>query len=422
MNIKTLLKAALVLGGLLAAGGGLAWWKYDSIRKAAAEPPMPEMRESVVVVEAKTVSWRPTAELSGTVIALQSVSMSNEVAGTVKEVLFESGAVVEAGQVLVTLDTTTEDADLAAAEASKRVAEAAVRTAEADLGWADANYKRMSQASEARVVPVADLDKARSELEGGNARVDKAKAEAEQAVARIAQVKSMIAKKTLRAPFKARVGLRNVHPGQYLKEGTGVVGLQSVSERIYLDFALPQEQAFRVKPGDAVMAQAAVLSAAPVRIDVVALDAVADSTTRNIRVRGIVDNPGGKLRPGMYVDVAVPVGESREYTVIPRTAVRRASYGDHVFALTEAKDVEPPALRANQKFVKLGASIGEDVIVMEGLSVGERIAGGGSFKLHENSLVNATPPGGRQPQAGAPGGEAGKETAKTSEKGDGGAG
>ncbi len=398
MNIKTLLKAALVLGGLLAVGGGLAYWKYDSIRRAAAMPPMPEMPESVQVVEARKVTWRPTAELSGTVIALQSVTISNEVAGTVKEVLFGSGDVVEAGQVLVRIDATTEEADLSAAEASRRVAEASVRTAEADLSWSEANYNRMVQASEAKVVPVADLDKSRSDFAGSRAKLEKAQAEVEQAGARIAQVKSTIAKKTLRAPFKALVGLRNIHPGQYVKEGTDIAGLQAVSDKIYLDFALPQEQAFRVKAGDIVMAQAPVLSDQPVQIGVVALDAVADSTTRNIRVRGIIDNPGGKLRPGMFVDVSVPVGDAREYTMIPRTAIRRASYGDHVFVVVPSAGENPPAMRAHQRFIRLGSAVGDDVIVLDGLAVGERIAGGGSFKLHENSLVSEGGPG------GAPGG------------------
>lgn len=397
MKIKTFFTAVLVLGGLLAVGGGLAWWKYDSIRKAAARPPMPEFPETVEVVEATNITWRPTAQLSGTVIALQSVVVSNEVAGTVKEVLFDSGATVEAGQVLLTLDTTTEDADLAAAQASQRVATAAVRTAEAELSWSQANFNRMSQASVAKVVPVADLDKSRADLDGSLARLDKAKAEVEQAAAHEAQVRTLIAKKTLRAPFKGLLGLRSIHPGQYVKEGTEIVGLQSLSERIYLDFALPQDQAFRVKPGDVVMASCPSLGTEPIRIDVVALDAVADSTTRNVRVRSIVDNVGQKLRPGMFVDVSVPVGDASEYVAIPVTAIRRASYGDHVFVVAAGE--KPQEFRAHQRFIKLGSAIGDRVIVAEGLKAGERLASAGSFKLHENSLII---PAGAGATAGGP--------------------
>jgi membrane fusion protein (multidrug efflux system) len=385
MNIKTFLTGALVLGGLLAVGGGLAYWKYRGIQEAMNAPPMPEMPESVRIVEARSIQYQPTARLSGTVIALQSVVVSNEVAGTVKEVLFESGASVEAGQVLVLLDTSTEEADLAAAEAFMRVAEASIRTADSDLAWSDANYRRMVQASEAKVVPVADLDKSRTDLEGNRARVERAKAELEQAAARATQVKTMIAKKTLKAPFKGTLGLRNVHPGQYIQEGTNIVGLQSDTDEIYLDFALPQEQAFRVKPGDVVVAKSDVFGDKPLSIGVVALDAVADAETRNIRVRSIVSNKDRKLRPGMFVDVSVPVGNADSYIAVPVTAIRRASYGDHVFMAVAGE--QPNELRARQRFVKLGPIIGEDVIVTDGVAVGDRLASIGSFKLRENALL-----------------------------------
>lgn len=409
MNIKTFLTGALVLGGLLAVGGGLAYWKYRGIQEAMNAPPMPEMPESVRIVEARSIQYQPTARLSGTVIALQSVVVSNEVAGTVKEVLFESGASVEAGQVLVLLDTSTEEADLAAAEAFMRVADASIRTADSDLAWSDANYRRMVQASEAKVVPVADLDKSRTDLEGNRARVERAKAELEQAAARAAQVKTMIAKKTLKAPFKGTLGLRNVHPGQYIQEGTSIVGLQSDTDEIYLDFALPQEQAFRVKPGDVVVAKSDVFGDEPVSIGVVALDAVADADTRNIRVRSIVSNKDRKLRPGMFVDVSVPVGNSDSYIAVPVTAIRRASYGDHVFMAVAGE--KPNELRARQRFVKLGPIIGEDVIVTEGVAVGDRLASIGSFKLRENALL--IPISAQGTPAGAAAGNAGNTGAGT---------
>jgi membrane fusion protein (multidrug efflux system) len=396
MKKQTILAAVMVLGGVFAVAGGLAWWKYREIEKARNQPPMPEPPESVQVVEARMVTWQPTARLSGTVVALQSVVLKNEVAGTVREVRFESGQRVNAGDILVTLDDSTEQADLAAAEATRRVADASIVAAKADLDWSRANFNRMLQASEARVAPVADVDRARSELEGNQGRLARAEAQLEQAQAQVLQVKTLIDKKTIRAPFDALVGLRNIHPGQYLAEGTDIAGLQAVSDRIYLDFALPQEQAFRVKPGDVVMANAEVLGPDPVRIEVVALDAVANATTRNIRVRSIVENTGQILRPGMFVDVSVPVGTSGEFVAVPITAVRRASYGDHLFIVADGD--KPGELRARQRFVRLGPSLGQHVIVAEGLKPGERVAAEGSFKLHENSLVL---PAGAAPTAAA---------------------
>ncbi|MBL8964051.1 MAG: efflux RND transporter periplasmic adaptor subunit [Phycisphaeraceae bacterium] len=385
MKWKTNLTAALVLGGVVVAGSGLAWWKIREIRIASRQPPHPEMPQAVSVSNARQVSWSPTAKLSGTVIALQSVVLRNEVAGTIREVRFDSGSLVEAGEVLVTLDTTTEQADQAVAQAAHRVAEAGIRTAEADLSWARSNYDRMIQASEARVAAVADLDRSRSELMGAQARLERAMAQLEQAQANILQVSTLIDKKTIRAPFKAWVGLRSVHPGQYLPEGANIVALQSDSPRIFLDFAVPQEQAFRVVPGLTVMAKAPVLGESPVAITVVALDAVADATTRTIRVRSVVDNPGRVLRPGMSVEIAAPVGDAVEVLTIPTTAVRRASYGDHVFLVVPGEQAD--SLVARQRFVRLGASLGNDVVVLEGITPGDLVATAGSFKLRDGALV-----------------------------------
>jgi len=383
---KKAIGASLVIGALLLVGGGLAYWKFGRSPAAGAAGGGFEPAEAVQVVEAKTAMWRPTAELSGTVVALQSVTLSNEVAGTVNGVMFESGAVVEAGHVLLTIDSATEEAELRAAEASERVAEADARVTEADVKLAEASVRRLTQAMEAKAVSVAELDQAESALESDRAKLARGRAAKDQAKARVDQMKTTVAKKTLKAPFKARVGMRNVHPGQYLAEGTSVVGLQSVSEQIYLDFALPQDQATRVKVGDVVMANAPMLGSEPLRIEVAAIDATADRTTRNIRVRAVVPNKDQRLKPGMFVDISASVGEPQEFVVVPSTAVRRASSAAHVWLIVP-DSAAPEKFRAKQQFVTLGPSIGSDQIVLDGLKVGERIAAMGSFKLRDGALV-----------------------------------
>jgi membrane fusion protein (multidrug efflux system) len=201
----------------------------------------------------------------------------------------------------------------------------------------------------------------------------------------VAQVEARLAKLTIRAPFRARAGMRTVHEGQFLKEGTDVVELQELTSSIYLDFAIPQQYAPRVKEGVTVMATAEMLGPDPVQIKVVAVDATVNYDTRNLRIRSIVENPRGVLVPGMSVQVRVPIEEPRTYVVVPNLAVRRAAYANFVF--TVAPDKDGQTLRAHQRFVTLGQTIGEDVIVLEGLKPGERIAGAGSFKLREGAKV-----------------------------------
>ncbi|MFN7021879.1 MAG: efflux transporter periplasmic adaptor subunit, partial [Phycisphaerales bacterium] len=97
MKLKTIIAVFIVAAVLLLVGGGLAFWKYSQIRAAMSAPPPPEPAQAAQIVSARLASWQPTVGLSGTVVAIQSVTLSNEVAGSVRQVLFESGSIVEAG-------------------------------------------------------------------------------------------------------------------------------------------------------------------------------------------------------------------------------------------------------------------------------------------------------------------------------------
>lgn len=395
---KGIVARIVVIGLLIAVGGGLAFWKYGDMKAQAQQPPMMPPPETVQFATAREVQWQPTAQLSGTVIAVESVTLSNEVAGTVKDVMFESGAIVEKGQVLLTLDASTEEADLRAAEANVRVAEANMQVTEADARLAEANVRRLTKAMESRATSEAEVDQARSALDGANARLERGHAEVDQARAMVDQIRTTIAKKTLKAPFKARAGLRSVHPGQYLAEGASVVGLQSVTDDIYLDFALPQEQAYRASVGLKVMASAPMLGPDPVEVEVVAIDATADPTTRNVRVRARVRNTGQRLRPGMFVDIVAPYDQPAMYTVIPQTAARRSPFGTHVFVIAPNKD-QAGSFKAEQRVVQLGPMTQDGVIVLQGIKPGDVVAADGSFKLRDGAAV--------QPGAEKGGGEAG---------------
>ena len=378
-----------VFMAILVVGGGLGLYKYRQIEDAAANKQAFEPAEAVRIVPATEVEWRPMADLVGTVLSLRSVRVSNEIAGRVNEVRFESGSIIDAGEIIFTLDDASEQADLEAAEASVRVAQANVAVLDTRLRLAGTELERMKAAAVARAVSEMELDRAVSEIERGNADRIRLVAEVDQAKARVEQVQARLDKMTVRAPFRARAGLRNIHEGQYLAEGSEVVMLEEVSERIYLDFPIPQEYAPRVHPGLVVMAQADVLGDEPVRIEVVAADAVVNNSTRNLRVRAVVDNKEGKLRPGMFVQIRVPVEESRTYTVVPSTAIRRTSYADQIFIVAPSENpADPPgSLRAAQRFVTLGPTIGSNIIILDGVEAGEPVAATGSFKLRDGAKV-----------------------------------
>ena len=244
MNWKSLILGTCVLVGLGVVGAGVVFWKNQHGAQGGMGGYEPA--EKVESAEAHTESWRPTATMVGTVFAIKSITVSNEVPGTVTEVHFDSGSILDQGAPLLTLDTSTEQADLKAAEAAVRVAQANTEVAAANFHLAEASSRRVNEAVSGRAAAAMEADKAKSDLDTAQANLGRMSAELDQARARADQVRSIIEKKHIRAPFKCRAGIRTIHPGQYLKEGTEVVSLQSIDEQIYLDFALPQEQAWRV--------------------------------------------------------------------------------------------------------------------------------------------------------------------------------
>jgi membrane fusion protein (multidrug efflux system) len=382
---------------LLGAAGGFAVLKSRQNKAGASAgaggATAFEPSEAAELVVAREVSWQPTADLIGTVIAMRSVVVRNEFAGVVRLVGFQSGEAVEAGQILLRQDDSMEQADLEAAKAAVRVAEANIAQSDAQIKLAELELSRLSNVPQHAVAEM-DLDRARTKLDTTRADRGRWVAEVDQAKARVAQVEARLAKLTIKAPFKARAGMRVVHEGQYLGEGKDVVALQELTDTIYLDFAIPQEYAARVEAGTTVMATGELLGPSPVPIKVVAVDATVSNDTRNLRVRSVVANPKGTLVPGMFVAVRVPIDAPKPVVVIASMAVRRAAYGNSVFVIgPDDKGVT----RAHQRFVTLGQTIGEDVVVLTGLRAGERIAAAGSFKLRDGVKVMEGPPGGGGP-------------------------
>ncbi len=358
MNRRALVVALVAIAAVVAALAGFKYWRVSSMIAAASA--FGEPAEAVQVAAARTVTWQAESSAAGTVVAKQFVTLRNELAGTVTDVHFRSSQIVEQGQPLLELDTRTERAEL--------------RSAEADIGLARLTVDRTRKLVEQRVASQAEVDRAEAQLAQVEARRD--------------VIATAIARKVLRAPFRGRIGLRDVHPGQYLSEGTELTTLESAAETVYVDFRLPQETAARLTTGNAVRVAGGAL-VEPATAIVRAIDARADEASRTVRVRAEVEGLSDVLKPGTFVDVTVATSEVRTVLAVPLAAVRRAAYGDHVFVIgaAAAGDKGP---RAEQRFIRTGPPTGSDIIVLDGLAAGEQVATAGSFKLRQGSLVRIT--------------------------------
>jgi membrane fusion protein (multidrug efflux system) len=331
---------------------------------AAMQPPP----DAVTTIVTAREEWPATLNAIGTVAAVQGVTVSADLSGIVGRIEFESGKTVAKGDVLVQLDTRQEQAQLAGAESQ--------------LQLARLNFERMQGLVQQDAVSRAEYDAAA--------------AAHKQAEARLGEIRATIERKTIRAPFSGVLGIRQVNLGQYLTDGAPVVPLQSL-DPVYVNFGVPQQEAAQMRPGRSVRITVGELGDSEFAGRVSALDSVVDQTTRNVQVQATLANPGGKLRPGMFVQAQVMLGGGRPIVALPVSAVNYAPYGDSVFVLTDMKNPQGQSYRGvRQQVVKLGAARGDQIAVLSGLNAGEEVVTSGVFKLRNGAPVqvnNTVQPG-----------------------------
>ncbi len=352
---------ATIVGLLLVAGllGGVKGAQIGALIAAAEQGGPPP--DSVTTAVAGQSEWRRVLSAVGTTVPVQGVTIAPEVPGVVTRIAFESGQDVRAGQVLLRMDTSVEQAELASAEAEARLTQ---RT-----------YERAEALRQRSVTAQSELDQAESL--------------AKQAEARVSALKATIAKKTVRAPFAGRLGIRQVNLGQFVAVGTPVVSLQSLG-RLYVDFSLPQRQLSQLAGGQDVSIRTDAYPGRTWAGQVDTLDASIDPSTRNLRVRGIIDNDGRVLRPGMFVDVEITLPSVRQVVTVPATSIIYAPYSDSAFVVEEPDGVKEPAGSmkvVKQVFVRLGERRGDLVEVVDGIEAGQEVVSTGAFKLRNGASV-----------------------------------
>ncbi len=359
----------LVIGGLVLIFGTLAGIKVVQIMtmikvgKTMLPPP-----ESVASAKVQSVDWQPSRATVGTLIAIRGVTLGAEVTGTVREIGFENGGLVKKGQLIVRLDTSAESAQL--------------QSALADAALAKQTLERAESLRKQEVNTQAELENAQAK--------DK------QSRAAVVNLQAIINKKVIRAPFDGRAGIRQVELGQVVSPGTPIVSLQTVTP-IYVEFQLPQQSLAEVKLGQKVQLTTDVYPGATWEGEITTVNQEVDTATRNVRMRATVQNPDGRLAPGMFASVDVASGEPRKLLVVPATAVLFAPYGDSVYVLENKKgDDGKEHLLAQQRFIRTAERRGDYVAVSSGLAEGETVASSGAFKLRSGVPVvinnNVAPP------------------------------
>jgi membrane fusion protein (multidrug efflux system) len=354
---KRMILMLVVMAALL---GGLGFAKFRQVEAAIAQgtsyQPPPT---AVTTVVAQKETWPSTQSLIGTAAAIQGVTVSADLPGTIDKIHFESGQWVHEGDILVELDTRQERAQLASLEAQRDLAKI--------------TFGRAQELDKAGVISHSEYDNASAQQKATEAQVG--------------DIRAAIARKTIHASFSGSLGIRQVSLGQYLAAGQSIVSLQSLSP-IYVNFGVPQQDTPKVIPGHVLRVTNSDLPGVGFTGRITALDSVINEQTRNIQVQATVTNKENKLRPGMFVQVELPMGQARQVVPIPASAINYAPYGDSVFIVSDMKDEKGRMYRGvRQQVVKIEGTRGDQVAITSGINPGDEVVSSGVFRLRNGAPV-----------------------------------
>jgi membrane fusion protein, multidrug efflux system len=362
--VKTQMKSKLrtmsvAVGGLIALVVIIVGIKALQIGKMMSTPMvMPPTTVSSATV--KEEDWAPALSAVGSISAVQGAVVSAELGGVVSQVAFENGGVAKKGDLLVQLDASAEEAQL--------------KSAEADLQLARSDLERSRDLVSRKVISKAEIDASESKFKQKEGSVE--------------QMRSMIAKKTVRAPFDGQLGIRQVNVGQMINAGQQVVPLTSL-DPVFADFALPQQYFGQLTPGLEVHVTTDALADRVFNGKLTAINSMVDSSTRNITLQATLENPDHALRPGMFAKAEVTLPEKHKTLVVPGSAISYAPFGDSVFVIDKKKDEktgkESQVIR--QQFVRVGEARGDFVAITQGLKAGDMVVSTGVFKLRNGMTV-----------------------------------
>lgn len=359
MNMtKRIILTILGLIVMIGVVGGIKGLQIERmIAHGSQSTPSPETVTTAVV---QTESWESLLTAVGSLSAVQGVMLTAELPGKVVRIAFEPGTKVKTGDLLVQQDTSSEAAQL--------------RSAEAEVSLTQAELERTRKLLGSRAI--------------SQSQFDNADAKYKQAVAQADAIRAVIKKKTIRAPFDGRLGIRLVNLGQILNEGEPIASLQSI-EPIFVNFSLPQQHLAQIQPGLTVRVTSDALPGQMIEGKITAISPEVDASTRNIRIQATVVNREENLRPGMFVNVAVVLPAKETVLAIPATSVLYAPYSDSVFIVDEksGEDGNQSGKIARQQFVELGEKRGDFVAVVSGLQEGETVVSTGAFKLRNGQAV-----------------------------------
>jgi membrane fusion protein (multidrug efflux system) len=372
--LTALVTAALIAGCGSKSDTGAATAKADAPKpdaaktadaaKPATPAPAPAAKPGLPV-KAETVKISKVSDdvsAVGSLLAEESVMIRPEIDGRIVGLHFQEGQAVSAGTRLVTIDPSEYEAQAAAQRA--------------DLKTEEQRLARTKELYEQKFISKDALD-----VQVGN--VARLKAHVDEA-------ESRVAKTVIRAPFSGIIGLRQVSPGAYVKAGNDIVRLENVSS-IKVDFSIPETYLSKVRPNQEISVRLDAYPGEEFKGHVYAVEPVVDERTRTISMRARIPNRGFKLKPGMFVRVAVTLDSRPNAVVVPEQAIWPQGKDSYVYRVVDGK--------AALTKVEIGNRAPGTVEIIKGLAANDMVVTDGQIKLKDGAPVSVI---GGAPPAAAP--------------------
>ena len=352
MNIKRWLVSIVLILMVIAS---LGFVKFQQIQAAIAfgesfPEPSGSVKSEIVTTQPVTNKY----EVVGEAKATKSLVLTTEYVGPITFVGYKPGDNVKAGQVLLRQDISIDEANLKAARARHKLA--------------DAQYSRQATLLKQKRTSQNDVDIAEADMSIAAAEVER--------------LSSVIAKKTIVAPFDGTVGLEDYQVGQLLDVNTTITRLIGDSDVIWIDFSLPQT-AIQPSVGDSITVNTIGQNSRQFQANIIARNPQINKTSRQVTYRASLDNRDKHLSANQMMNVVVE-GEKVSTVLVPTNAIYRDHTGSYVYLL---KQDEHSDWRAHAVAVTLGKRMNNKQVVLSGLSGNEFIATEGAFKLSEGLLV-----------------------------------
>jgi membrane fusion protein (multidrug efflux system) len=342
---------------------------------AGAATAGPGRATPVEVIVVRPVNVQEELQAVGSMRSNESVVLRPEVAGRIATIGFRDGQAVRKGQLLIGLDASLNEAEVAQYQA------------EYDLALS--NLKRSEDLARQKFISSSARETAASNAQVAEARL------------KLAQVR--LSKMRIVAPFDGVVGIRGVSLGDYVKDGTDLVNVEDV-RNLKVDFRLPERNLAQVKVGQGIEVVADALPDERWQGEIEAINPRIEPNGRSLELRARVDNARGSLRPGMFARVRVIVGQRSNALIVPEESI--VPQGGQFFVY---KVVDGTARRVP---VKLGVRRDARVEILEGIAAGDQVVTAGMRLSRDGQPVQVLPTEDGAPNGDAPKGNAPKGNQK----------